>query len=407
MPSHPHRLLPLLALLTVLAIISTSIYLPSVPAMARAFGADVAAVQFTLTVFLIPYALAQLVHGPLSDRFGRRPVLFGGLLVTLLASIACALAPSIHFLIAARIVQGIGASAGVVVARAVVRDLFTRAEAARANSIIGMSLAVSPAMGPVLGGQLQVLYNWHASFLFLTVVAGATLALAWWQLPETNIYRSTRSHASRGLLAGYRLLLLSPPFWGFAFVIAGAFGGSFAFQIGAPVTMINLLGISPSTYGWLAAAPPCGSFVGSILSNMLTLRLGIERLILIASVIYAAAGLLMASLAVSGVLDIAALTGPMILFSAGLGLMLPNALAGVVSLFPAYAGTAAALTGCLQMLFAALATFAVGSLPKTSAMPLTLVIAVSGFIGLFGWLLLGRRQAPELLETPLIPDERP
>src|SRR5271154_6427803 len=106
MPSHPHRLLPLLALLTVLAIISTSIYLPSVPAMAHAFGADVAAVQFTLTVFLIPYALAQLVHGPLSDRFGRRPVLLVGLVITLVASIACAASPSIDFLIAARIVQG-------------------------------------------------------------------------------------------------------------------------------------------------------------------------------------------------------------------------------------------------------------------------------------------------------------
>lgn len=392
MPARPNRLLPLLGLLIILAIISTTLYVPSMPAMARAFHTDIAAIQLTLTAFLIPYAFGQLIHGPLSDRLGRRPILFAGLGLAGVASLACALAPDIRFLIAARVVQGAGACAGVVVSRAVVRDLFAREQAARANSVIGAAVAAAPALGPVLGGQLEVTFGWRSSFIFLAAASALIMAFAWRQLPETNP-RKVGITSARGLLEGYRLLLASPPFWAYAFVISGIFAGLFAFTTGAPVLVIDKLGFGPDIYGAFAALPTLGSLLGSILSNALTVRIGMDRLVLLGSIVYAGAGAIMALIALSGTLSIAALFGPMIVFTLGLGLALPNALAGVVSIHPNFAGSAAALTGCLQMTCGALGTLAVLSLPGTSAVSLALVIATAGLTGLLGWLALGRDQA--------------
>ncbi len=397
MISRPRRLLPLLTLLTALAILTTTIYVPSIPHISRDFAVSVSAVQFTLTAFLITYAASQLILGPLSDAIGRKPVILGGLIICLLASLVCALAPNMAVLTYARMVQGFGACAGVVVSRAVVRDLFDRQKGAQAIAIIGITLSVAPAAAPALGGALEVHFGWHASFLFVAGLSALTLALTWGGLPETNSGRTQRPAMWSHLLSGYAQLVRTPLFWGYALVIAGIFAGIFAFAAGAPVMLIDDLGIAPDTYGLLAAIPTLGTLIGGVLSARLTVRVGIERLILIGSLIYAGSGVLLAILAYSGYFSVASLIGPMTLFTLGYGLALPNALAGAVNIFPAYAGAGAALTGFLQMACGSLGTLAVLSAPRTGPGPLTLVIAVAGVGGLLGWMLLGfgRQPPPE------------
>jgi len=393
MHPNPRRLLPLLTLLVGIAIATTSLYIPSIPDMARDFGVDVSAIQATLTVFLFAYGTSQLVHGPMSDRFGRRPVLLGGLAVAVLASAACALAPSVGFLILGRIAQAIGACAGVVISRAIVRDLFEREAAAEAMSIISATLAVAPAVGPVIGGLLEVWFGWRANFIFLALLTGLTMLLVWKWLPETNRHRQPAGSGLGGILAGYRALLASRHFWAYSATITGMFAGIFGFAAGAPVLLIDGLHISPDIYGLLAATPTIGALSGSAISAWLTARLGLDRLVLIGTLVYTSAGTLLAGLAVSGEFNAISLIGPMILFQVGLGIALPNSLTGVVNIFPAFAGSAAAFTGFLQMASSAVATFAVLSLPKTGPVPLSLVVMAAGFGGLVPWLLLRPRQA--------------
>ena len=169
--------------------ISTDLYLPSLPAIGESFGSTTAEVQLTLSVFLVGFAVSQIVYGPLSDRFGRRPVLIGGVAIYLLATLACLAAGSIGLLIGARFVQAVGACAGVVLGRAIVRDIYGREGAAKMLSYMGVAMALAPALGPILGGILQVLFGWRANFLVLAIFGGVCLLGVLLVLPETNRWR--------------------------------------------------------------------------------------------------------------------------------------------------------------------------------------------------------------------------
>jgi DHA1 family bicyclomycin/chloramphenicol resistance-like MFS transporter len=225
-------------------------------------------------------------------------------------------------------------------------------------------------------------------------MSAITLVLAGSQLPETNPRRLVSGKAWRGFTSGYGVLLASKPFWGFSLVVCGMFAGIYAFIAGSPVLFIDQLGVSPAGFGVIAALSTIGSLGGNVASNWLTVRLGIERLVLLGSLVMTVAGIGMYGLALAGYFDVIALIAPMMLFGVGLGLAMPNAYAGVVSLYPAYAGTAAALTGCLQMVFAAAGSLLVAWLPKTTSVPLSLVIAAAGLMSLLGWLALGYGHVP-------------
>lgn len=371
----------LLCLLVALGPISTDLYLPSLPGLARAFATDVAEVQLTLSVFLVGLAGGQLVYGPLSDRFGRRPVLVVGLVIYTAASIACALAPSMELLIAARFLQAIGACAGPVIGRAVVRDVHGREGAARILSYMSAAMALAPAIGPILGGFLEVWLGWQANFVALMVYGAAGLVGVALLLPETNPGRDDMATRFGSMLSNYGALARHRVYLGYALCVAFSYSGIFSFISGSSFVLVDVIGLTPDQYGFCFAAIVVGYMAGTIASGRVTRRFGIDRMIAVGGALSVAGGLVLALLGWlgpwPGFAGAAAVVLPMMLFMAGTGFVNPNATAGAIGPFPRMAGAASALLGFLQMSLAALVGIGVGHLHDASARPMTTAIALA------------------------------
>ncbi|MDX1710049.1 MAG: multidrug effflux MFS transporter [Rhodovibrionaceae bacterium] len=381
----------LLTELVALGPISTDLYLPSLPSLVSVFDADVASVQLTLSVFLAGFAVGQLVYGPLSDRFGRKPVMLAGLVIYLAASLLCALAGSIEALIAARFVQALGACVGPVLGRAVVRDVFGQARAATVLSYMGVAMALAPALGPILGGYLEIWFGWRSSFLALFAFALIGLAGVIALLPETNVWRDSRATGAAGLAANYRALLASRRYKGFLLVFASAYAGIFAFISGSSFVLIDTLKLAPNLYGLSFGAIVAGYMAGTLASGRLTERLGIERMVQVGIGFALAGSLTGVACAAAGLLSLAAVLAPVFVFMVGTGFMLPNAMAGAIGPFSRMAGTASSLLGFVQMILAAVVGVAVGRTTAETALPMSLAIAAMALLALAAYAGLVRR----------------
>lgn len=384
----------LLTALVAFGAISTDLYLPSLPAIGRAFASDTAEVQLTLSVFLAGFALSQVVYGPLSDRYGRRPVLIGGLALYVAASLACMAAPGIGLLIAARFLQALGACAGVVLGRAVVRDVYGRERAAKALSYMSMAMALAPALGPILGGYLQIWFGWRANFLVLAIFGTGCLLGVFLMLPETSPRRDPAATSMAQMPRNYLILAKDPVYLGYVLVTAFAYSGIFAFISGSSFVLIEVLGLSPDQYGLCFAAVVVGYMIGTFASGRLSSALGLDRLMLAGALIGLAGGALALALALAGILDVAAVVAPVFLFMIGAGLMLPNAIAGAIAPYPMMAGTASAFLGVVQMGVAAVVGIAVGHLHDGTARAMTGALAIVALGALISRLaLVGRGEA--------------
>ncbi|MCP5366284.1 MAG: multidrug effflux MFS transporter [Hyphomicrobiales bacterium] len=387
-----------LALLTAVVAfqpLSTDMYLPALPEMARHFATDAGGMQLTLSVFIAGFACAQLVYGPLSDRFGRRPVLIAGAAVFLLASLACALAQTIEGLVLARFAQAVGACAGPVLSRAVVRDVFDRAMAARAMAYIGSATALAPLVAPVLGGHMTVWWGWPSIFHALAVLAALLLAGVVLLLPETNAHRDPHALNPGRLAANYLALFRSREYLGFLVTTAVAFAGLFTFISGSSFVLIDFLGVATDRFGYFFAMVVAGFMSGAFLAGRITLRLGIERMVLLGGACVMAGGGTQAALAWAGVNHPAAVMAPMMAYTCGIGLLVPNATAGAVSVFPRQAGVASAMVGFVQMATAALASLLLGQFHDGTQIPMTNMIGLCGTGGfLCAYLLVWRRGGP-------------
>ena len=360
-----------------LGIVASTIYVPSVPAIARAFDTTIARVQFTFVGYLLAFAISMLVLGPLSDRFGRRRTVLCGLALSAVSSLLCAASTSIEMLIAARILQGIGACAGMVVGRALTREIWGPAAAAQVIAGRAIAATVMQACAPVLGGYLQQWFGWRANFAAVAVLACFAMVLMIRYVPDRGAGPFTRS-SGEGMLASYRTLIGARRFLGYTLAAAGAHAGFHIFAAGGPAVLIGSFGISPERYGYYAALPPLGFLVGSFFSNRLTGRLGVNGLITIGTTVLIPAGFFMVLLALLHVAGPFAVIGPMIFVCCGSGLITPNAAAGSLGVNPRIAGAASGLGSFIQMGGAATATAALSLGRSGSPLTLAIVIALAG-----------------------------
>jgi DHA1 family bicyclomycin/chloramphenicol resistance-like MFS transporter len=346
----------LLSLLLGLQPITTDLYLPSLPAIREGFGASMAQAQLTLTALLLAFGCAQLVLGPLSDRFGRRPVLLWGMAAYVAASIGAALAPTMDLLIAWRAVQGAAMGAAVVCARAIVRDLYGPVDGARAMSRAMSGLGVIACLSAPVGGLLAGAFGWRWAMLALTLFGAATLALLAWRLVESAPGQGVAALRPGNLAATWWTILRHPTFLAYSALCVCSYGGLFTFLAASSFVFIKVLGLSTTAYGLVMFSASFSYIVGTFMARRLLRAMGVRRAVALAGGLSIVAGSAMGLLAMLEVQNVAAVSGPMALFMLGHGVHQSCGQSGAAWPFPQAAGAASALNGFLMML----AAFAMG-----------------------------------------------
>ncbi len=375
---RPAVLIAIVSVLVLIAPFSNDIFLPSMPSMARDLATDYGSIQLTLSLFMLGIGVAQLVLGPLSDGFGRRPVLKWTMILYVGASAACVVAPNIETLLAARVVQSVGGCAGLVVGRAMIRDRFEGAKAAQAYAYIATALAAGPMLGPIIGGQFEVWFDWRASFVFLTVFGLVALVAVIWVLGETNAAPNREAIRPGRLMRGYASMFRDRRYLGYVLTITFTYGGVFTFISGSAFVFIDLLGVAPEIYGLGFAIAIGGYGAGTFAASQISARIGIDGMIRTGGLIACASTLCLVGFAWAGALDVWTIIGPVTVFTFGTGFVFPNCQAGTIMPYPHMAGTAAALMGSIQMAAAALIGALVGQLHNGTAWPMVIVMAGCG-----------------------------
>jgi DHA1 family bicyclomycin/chloramphenicol resistance-like MFS transporter len=372
--------------------LSTDMYLPSLPGLTEVFSASAGRVQLTLSLFLAGFAFAQIIYGPLSDRFGRKPVLFCGLLLFVLASIACALAVNIEVLILARFLQALGGSAGPVLGRAMVRDIHGPAESARVLSHIGSAMALAPAFAPILGGYMGVYLGWESIFWFLAAVGMFAATLLYFGIGETapEQFRHPRSVAS--IVADYGRLLADPVYLGYTLTCTLAYAGLFAYLSGSSFVIIEYFGVKQEHFGLLFILVVAGYIAGTLLGARLSRRFEFHRLVAAGSMLLSISGAAMLAVALNQPDHVMSIVSPMMLFMLGVGLVMPQSMAGALANYAHIAGSASGLLGFIQMTVSGLVGVAVGHSYDGSPVGMALAIASTGLLSLLVYLLLLRNR---------------
>ncbi len=386
----PTTLLWLITGCLMLQPLSTDLYLATLPGMAADFGVTAADVQHTLSLFVIGFGTAQLVSGPMSDRFGRRPVLIGGLTLYLLSSIACALAPGLGWLVAARFAQAVGCCTGVVVARAIIRDAYTPSEGAHILAKASSMLSLAPLLGPVLGGYLQVAFGWRAAFVALTLGGAAVwiAALRWMQ--ESNRQPNLDAMRPGHLARTYLIVVKTPGFWAYALPGALSYASIFIFISGTPFVLIQLLGVAPENYGYLFSLGVVGYLSGTLACRRLLHTIGIQGTLRLGTSIGLGAGLGFLVLVLAGVQHWSLVVVALFLVMTGHGVNIPCTQSGSLAPFSGNAGAAAGLFGFVMMVVALLAGIWVSKTHDGTLIPLASISATISVALFFSTRLLAR-----------------
>ncbi|GHB08952.1 multidrug effflux MFS transporter [Modicisalibacter luteus] len=380
-----------LAAMVAMGPLATSMYLPAFPAMAETFSVGADRIQLTLSAYMIGLAIAQLLCGPLADRFGRKPLLLVGMGLFCLGSVGCMFADSITVLFGYRFFQAFGAASGMVLAQAMVRDTFEPVEAAKKLAYMGSTTAVAPALAPVVGGALLVAFGWPSIFLFLAIYAALTLAVVGVGLPESLPRERRQTLHPRTVMDNYLSAISNRTFLAHALAVSLMFAGHYGFMSGAPFVLIELFEVPEAHFGWYFLFVVAAFIAGNLLGARLISKVGGHRLILVGGSLLVLAGVLVVSLVASGADTLAAIIGPQVIYAIGSGMMMPQLIAGALAPFHHMAGTAASMLGFIQMGSAATSSALVGRLYDGTALPMVLVIALAGASALVVYLSLSRR----------------
>jgi DHA1 family bicyclomycin/chloramphenicol resistance-like MFS transporter len=356
-------------------LLAMTLCLPSMQEWGAIFDTNQADVQLTFSGYVVAYGVLQLVYGPLSDRHGRKPILMLGLVVAGMASVMAALASDINTLTVARILQGAGSAASMVVGRSMVQDLFTGPQRTRVMAYIGMALGMCPPLATLIGGQIHVRLGWQTNFVLLALLAVLLLVAAWLGLPRTPKPAPPAGHWLRAMLSAYARLLREPRFLLYVTILAATTATFYAFLAGAPIVLKGY-GVGPDGIGWFIMAVPVSYILGNFMTSRLIQQAGESRVMAWGQALTLGGLMVMLALGLCGVQTALAVALPLLLLGFGHGLLNPPALAGTVGVLPALAGSAAAVAGLLQQLTGATGGYLVGLVPHEGAVNL-------------GWMMLG------------------
>ncbi|MFD5483585.1 multidrug effflux MFS transporter [Streptomyces hawaiiensis] len=381
----------LLGSLTAVPPLAMDMYLPSLPEVTRSLSAPAATVQLTLTACLAGMALGQLVVGPMSDRWGRRRPLLAGLAVFVVATVLCALAPTVELLVAFRLAQGLAGAAAIVIARAVVRDLYDGMAMARFFSTLMLISGVAPIVAPLIGGQVLRVTDWRGVFAVLTVIGVLIGVLVWARLPETLAPADRHSGGVGEALRSMRTLLADRSFTGYTLTGGFAFAALFAYISASPFVIQEIYGASPQTFSLLFGLNSVGLvIVGQINGKILVGRVSLDRVLGIglAIVVTAATALLLMSLGVFGEVGLVPVAAALFVLMSAMGITLPNTQALALMRTRHAAGSASALLGTSSFLIGAITSPLVGVAGEDTALPMAVVqlaaalVAVACFMGM-------------------------
>ncbi len=353
-----------------IAALSLNVFLPSLPAMAEEFGVDYGLMQLSVSLYLAMTAVLQLLIGPISDRFGRRPIVLTSAAIFTAASILAALAPSFGIFLACRLVQAVIAT-GFAVSRAVVRDMVPQDQAASMIGYVTMGMSLVPMFGPVIGGMMEEVFGWRSGFALLSLCGAGLFALVWSDLGETA---NTRGASFAAQARHYPALLRSQRFWGYCLASGLASGAFFAYLGGAPKIGSDIYHLPPAQLGLYFGAPALGYMLGNFLSGRYAMRFGVIRMVMAGAAVSTGGLAVLAVLAALGMATAEVFFGFMVFVGLGNGILLPSANAGMLSVRPELAGSAAGLGGAFMIGFGAAVSALAGAALSAEAGPLPMIL---------------------------------
>lgn len=385
-PPHTFTLI----MLAGLSAIPMNMFLPSLPGMAEYFETDYAIMQLALTLYLAVNAISQVVIGPIADHYGRRPVVLIGFAIFIIATIGTLFAPNVYIFLIFRMLQT-SMVVGMVLSRAVVRDMYDQSEAASMIGYVTMGMSVVPMIAPTIGGQLDGLFGWHAIFVFMLVASALGLFIAYKDLGETN---AQKGKSLRDQIRDYPELLRSPRFWGYALTNMFSSGCFFSYLGGAPLVAKDVFGLDPATLGFYFGAPALGYFTGNYISGRFSARLGIQKMIFFGASVQAFGMALLLLLFSVNLGAVGVFFACCTFIGLGNGLVIPNATSGMLSVRPKQAGAASGLGGGLMLGGGACMSQLAGHFQSgaTTPLPLNLILLSSALLGLGSMLIVLARE---------------
>ena len=405
MPSGWRRV-ALVGTLSIFGPLCIDMYLPALPDISLQLHASASAVQLTLTACLIGMAAGQLILGPVSDRYGRRPPLLAGLAAFTLSSLACAFAPNIYALTGFRLIQGFGGAAGIVIARSIVRDLHSGVALARFFSTLMLATGVGPVIAPQIGSWILSFTSWRGVFVVLAVFGAILLGSAWWRVPETLAPENRLSGSVFSALGTMVAVARDRVFIGFVLACGLGMGGTFAYVSGSSFVLQNVYGLSALGYGLVFALNAFGMIIGAQVSGRLAGRFGPGRLLTAGLAVMIAGGAVLFVVVTGHLTGLAGVIPALWLTMFGFGFVGPNSAALAMQRYPQAAGSAAAVLGSFQFGLAAVVAPLAGAGGVKDALPMVLLVLILPVAALAARLLLGRTDgrpavsAGEPLEAP-------